>query len=45
MTQHKPKTFLGGGNRITEKKKKHFEEKRFLKAFNELSSKLSKPDS
>lgn len=44
MTQHKPKTFLGG-NRITEKKKKHFEEKRFLKAFNELSSKLSKSDS
>lgn len=43
MTQHKPKTFLGG-NRITEKKKK-FEEKRFLKAFNELSSKLSKSDS
>lgn len=44
MTQHKPKTFLGG-NRITEKKEKHLEEKRFLKAFNELSSKLSKPDS
>lgn len=43
MTQHKPKTFLGG-NRITEKKK-HLEEKRFLKAFNELSSKLSKSDS
>lgn len=44
MTQHKPKTFLGGGNKIIEKKK-HLEEKRFLKAFNELSSKLSKPDS
>lgn len=47
MTQHKPKTFFfggGGGNRIIEKKK-HLEEKRFLKAFNELSSKLSKPDS
>lgn len=44
MTQHKPKTFLGG-NRITEKKKNFFEEKRFLKAFNELSSKLSKSDS